>query len=184
MTSRIGHVALGTWRRSPPRSRCHLCVGELSIQDAAPAKLPPSRRVRRARRRRALGSGSRDVGVPTKRNSAIASNGARTVKMSERALKSLRDHGPSKLLPQAHVLSDQRRPWPESGRNGAHEKANRPAPLRPIPGISREAMARVGNRPRTAILRPTPSKAAGGRARLLRMNGRRDPITFNVVVVG
>jgi len=40
----------------------------------------------------------RDVSVPTKRNSAIASNGARTVKMSERALKSLRDHGPSKLL--------------------------------------------------------------------------------------
>ena len=39
----------------------------------------------------------RDVGVPTKRNSAIASNGARTVKMWERALKSLRDHGPSKL---------------------------------------------------------------------------------------
>jgi hypothetical protein len=38
------------------------------------------------------------VSVPTKRNSAIASNGARTVKMSERALKSLRDHGPSKLL--------------------------------------------------------------------------------------
>jgi hypothetical protein len=39
----------------------------------------------------------RDVGVPTKRNSAIASNGARTVKMSERALKSLRDYAPSKL---------------------------------------------------------------------------------------
>ena len=102
MTSRIGHVGLGTWRRSPPRPRCHLCVGELSIQDAAPANwsddvLPPSRRDRRARRRRALGGGSRDVGVPTKRNSAIASNGARTVKMSERALKSLRDHGPSKL---------------------------------------------------------------------------------------
>jgi hypothetical protein len=38
------------------------------------------------------------MGVPTKRNSAIPSDGARTVKMSERALKSLRDYGPSKLL--------------------------------------------------------------------------------------
>jgi len=50
----------------------------------------------------------RDVGVPTKRNSATASNGPRTVKMSEHASKSLRDFGLSKLLPQAQILGDQR----------------------------------------------------------------------------
>jgi len=35
--------------------------------------------------------------IPTNRNSAMASNAARTVKMSERALISLRDHASSKL---------------------------------------------------------------------------------------
>ena len=50
----------------------------------------------------ATGSGaglanSRDGGIPTKGNSAVASNEARKAKMSERALKSLRDRAPSKL---------------------------------------------------------------------------------------
>jgi hypothetical protein len=64
LAATVLHVALGKWRRSPPRPCCHLCVGELSIQDAAAANrsddvLPPSRRVRRARRQRALGGGKR-----------------------------------------------------------------------------------------------------------------------------
>jgi hypothetical protein len=39
----------------------------------------------------------RDGGIPTKRNSAVASNEARKAKMSEHALKSFRDRAPSKL---------------------------------------------------------------------------------------
>src|SRR5215469_8726077 len=53
-----------------------------------------------------------EIGIPTKRNSTTASNGARKVKMSERVLKSLRDHGPSKLkVPFESRRGRQRLQW-------------------------------------------------------------------------
>jgi hypothetical protein len=47
---------------------------------------------------------------------------------------------------RCHVLGDQRRPGPESGRNGPDWNASRPAPST-NPGINREAMARAGSKP-------------------------------------